>query len=293
MSSSSAFSYDAQTAGHTDWRPALSASRAKEYQRCPLQYRLHVVDGLTDPPSKATTLGTLVHAVLEHLFEVPAPQRTQEYANDLVDPLWKEMQEKKPAVSELFASSDELSSWLDSAYTLLNSYFQVEDPRWLAPASTEEHIVASTPDGIRLRGFIDRIDRAPSGALRVVDYKTGRAPSPRFQDDALFQMRFYALLLQLTHILPARTQLLYLKTGQVLTFDPEPEDMAHFLGDIQRLWERIEADAQRGTFSPRKNPLCRWCGVQSLCPLFGGVTPPLPPERVERLLTTRSQSSSH
>ncbi len=24
---------------------ALSASRAKEYERCPLQYRLHVVDG--------------------------------------------------------------------------------------------------------------------------------------------------------------------------------------------------------------------------------------------------------
>ena len=46
-----------------------------------------------------------------------------------------------------------------------------------------------------LRGFVDRLDSRADGALRVVDYKTGRAPSPGFEQKAMFQMRFYALVL--------------------------------------------------------------------------------------------------
>ena len=45
--------------------PALSASRAKEYQQCPLKFRYSVVDGLRQPPTEATVKGTVVHKVLE------------------------------------------------------------------------------------------------------------------------------------------------------------------------------------------------------------------------------------
>src|SRR3712207_7613256 len=46
-----------------------------------------------------------------------------------------------------------------------------------------------------LRGIIDRLDVAPTGQVRIVDYKTGRAPGPGFEARALFQMKFYALVL--------------------------------------------------------------------------------------------------
>lgn len=42
--------------------------------------------------------------------------------------------------------------------------------------------------------MIDRVDVAPSGEVRIVDYKTGRAPRPEYGDGALFQMTFYALV---------------------------------------------------------------------------------------------------
>lgn len=271
-----------------DWRPALSASRAKEYQRCPLQYRLHVVDRMKEPPTQATTRGTLIHSVLENIYDVPAAQRTREAAQELVMPLWEAMQENTPEVSALFPTVEEFSDWMAQTRDMVDHYFRIEDPRWLEPAGRESHVVAQTPEGVRLRGFIDRIDRAPNGALRVVDYKTGRAPSPRFQEDALFQMRFYALLLELTDRLPARTQLLYLKSGQVLTFDPEASDIERFRYEIARLWDAIEADARRGVFPARKNPLCNWCGVRAACPLYGGTTPPLPEEGIEKLLQTRA-----
>ena len=38
--------------------------------------------------------------------------------------------------------------------------------------------VTAEDDAFRLRGYIDRVDRAPDGGLRIIDYKTaGRQPS--------------------------------------------------------------------------------------------------------------------
>ncbi|WP_026461170.1 RecB family exonuclease [Schaalia suimastitidis] len=270
------------------WEPALSASRAKEYQRCPLQYRLHVVDGIKEPPTRATALGTMVHAALEHLYALPPEQRTPEATRRLLDEAWAELCEKDPQVRALFApSSHDDTEHLQEAYELINSYFGVENPQRLAPSACEQLTEATTPGGVRLRGIIDRVDRAPSGAIRVVDYKTGKAPSPRYIEDALYQMRFYALLMLLKGELPARLQLLYMRSQQVLTLDPKVEDIESFGLGVERLWEQIESDASRGYFAPRRNPLCQWCGVQASCPVFGGTIPPLPENGIARLLRTR------
>ena len=276
--------------GASTWEPALSASRAKEFQRCPLQYRLHVVDGIREPATVATALGTLVHAVLEHLFDEPAPRRTPEAAHALVGPRWEAMVTRDPSLVEIVDADCGTQTFLVRARDLLGQYFQMEDPQWLEPVGREKRVDVVTPEGIRVRGFIDRIDRSPRGDLRIVDYKTGRAPSPRFTEEALFQMRFYALLLRESDRLPARTQLLYLKSGQVLTLDPAPADITRFSAGVAELWDRVEADAQRGHFPARRNPLCNWCRLRELCPEFGGTTPELPEAGVARLLRTRVAS---
>lgn len=281
---------NARVEGAPAREPALSASRAKEYQRCPLQYRLHVVDGIREPATVATALGTLVHAVLEHLFDVPARDRTPEAAMALLGPRWEEMVTRDPTLVGIVEEQGGTDAFLGRARDLLERYFRMEDPQWLEPAGRERRVDVVTPEGIRVRGFIDRIDRSPAGELRVVDYKTGRAPSPRFTEEALYQMRFYALLLREADRLPARTQLLYLKSGQVLTLDPLPADIARFSAGVAELWERIEADAGRGHFPATPNPLCNWCRLRDLCPKFGGTPPELPEEGVRRLLRTRVAS---
>ncbi|WP_140394583.1 RecB family exonuclease, partial [Streptomyces recifensis] len=55
---------------------SLSPSRASDFMRCPLLYRFRVIDRLPEKPSEAATRGTLVHAVLERLFDAPAAERT-------------------------------------------------------------------------------------------------------------------------------------------------------------------------------------------------------------------------
>ena len=55
---------------------ALSPSRAGDFMTCPLLYRFRVIDRLPEPPSPAAVRGTMVHSVLERLFDLPAAERT-------------------------------------------------------------------------------------------------------------------------------------------------------------------------------------------------------------------------
>ena len=269
------------------WDPALSASRAKEYERCPLQYRLHVLDGYREPETRAKALGTVVHAVLEELFALDPSDRTPQKARAQVEPQYQAFAAKNPAVAALFTDDADRQAWLDDARALIDSYFAIEQPQWIAPAAREQRVTTTTERGVRLLGFIDRVDQAPDGRLRVVDYKTGKAPGPRYVGEALYQMRFYALLLARTQVLPSRMQLVYLRAGQVITLDPTADEIHDFERQIDRLWDRIEHDIEHDSFTPRKNPLCNWCGVRSLCPLFGGTTPPMPRQHAQWLAGTR------
>ena len=53
---------------------ALSPSRAGDFMTCPLLYRFRVIDQLPERPSPAAVRGTLVHAVLERLYDLPAAE---------------------------------------------------------------------------------------------------------------------------------------------------------------------------------------------------------------------------
>ena len=59
-------------------------SRAADFKQCPLKFRLRTIDRLDDAPSPAAARGTLVHAVLERLFDSPPPERTLDTAVALV-----------------------------------------------------------------------------------------------------------------------------------------------------------------------------------------------------------------
>ena len=135
---------------------------------------------------------------------------------------------------------------------------------------------------------MDRLDVAPDGAMRVVDYKTGRSPGTRFMEEALFQMRFYALVLwRLRGRAPARLQLVYLKDGRVLTHDPRLAELERTETRLAHLWDEVEDCARTGSFRPRRSRLCDWCAFQAQCPLFGGTTPQVPDDGIARLLSAR------
>ncbi|WP_411086141.1 RecB family exonuclease [Streptomyces sp. 061-3] len=248
--------------------------------QCPLLYRFRVIDRLPEKPSEAATRGTLVHAVLERLFDNPAVERTAGRATALIPGQWDRLLESKPELSELFADDAEgerLSRWLTEAERLVERWFSLEDPTRLEPAERELFVETELESGLRLRGVIDRIDVAPTGEVRIVDYKTGKAPRPEYTEGALFQMKFYALVIwRLKGVVPRRLQLVYLGSGDVMTYDPVVADLERVERKLLALWEAIRLATETGEWRPRPTKLCGWCDHQAVCPEFGG-TPPVYP----------------
>jgi putative RecB family exonuclease len=257
--------------------PSLSPSRAADFKTCPLLYRFRSIDRIPEAPTWDQARGTLVHAVLEHLFDLPAGERTHASAAALVAPQWQRLVEERPELSDLLTEGTSAEEFLASATELLDGYFAVEDPRRLEPAERECLVEAVLDDQLRLRGYIDRLDVSPGGDLRVVDYKTGGAPREAFEARALFQLKFYALVLWRTRgVVPRSLRLLYLKDAEACDYAPDLEELTRFERTLIALWEAIERATEAREFRPRPSRLCAWCSHQSRCPAYGGTPPPFP-----------------
>jgi putative RecB family exonuclease len=323
--------------------PSLSPSRAADFKTCPLLFRFRTVDKLPETPSADQVRGTLVHAVLERLFDLPAADRTPEAAAALVAPEWDRLITAEPGLSVLFtgeppvrgrpapaprqagtalpganpaatgapetvpdaplvrdpaaveaeidatgqaalvdvpdgaAEAARIAAFLAGATDLLAGYFAVEDPRRLQPAERETLISTTIGEELLLRGYIDRLDISPAGDLRVVDYKTGGAPREAFEGRALFQLKFYALVLwRARGVVPRALRLLYLKDAEALDYSPDPGELERFERTLIALSHAIERAKRDRDFRPKPSRLCGWCSHQSLCPEFGGTPPPFP-----------------
>lgn len=257
---------------------ALSPSRAGDFMTCPLLYRFRTIDKLPEPPSHEATRGTLVHKVLEELFDLPALERTPEQALRMLEPTWEVLAAADPELAGVFDSADwpEREPWLASCAEAVRRWFTLEDPQRLEPAEREAYVESVLDSKLLLRGFVDRIDVAPDGAVRIVDYKTGRAPGPGFEARALFQMRFYALVLwRARGVLPSVLQLVYLGDGEVITYEPDEHDLLATERKVEAVWSAIRRATDEQDWRPSRNGLCGRCAHRALCPAWGGTPPPL------------------
>ncbi len=131
--------------------------------------------------------------------------------------------------------------------------------------------------GLRLRGYVDRLDEAPDGALRVVDYKTGRAPREGFEAKAMFQMRFYALVLwRLRGQVPGCCSCSTSAAARCCATSPTRPTCGPPSARSSRSGPRSSAPPSNGDWRPSPSRLCDWCDHQALCPAFGGTPPELP-----------------
>jgi putative RecB family exonuclease len=257
--------------------PSLSPSRAADFMTCPLLYRFRVIDRLPEVPSPATARGTLVHAVMERLFDEPAGSRTPAAARTLLPGQWDRLVAEVPELAELFDDQAEQAAWFEEAARMLDRYFTLEDPTRIEPSHREMSVRALLESGLTLRGYIDRLDVAPTGEIRIVDYKTGLAPREEYEARALFQMKFYALALWRTGgTIPRLLQLIYLGNGELVRYAPDETDLLATERKINALWQAIDRAATSGDWRPRPSRLCDWCSYRPLCPAHGGTPPPLP-----------------
>ena len=242
----------------------LSPSAVSEYENCPQQYKYRKIDKLPEPPSLDAERGTLVHTVLQDLFEIPAAGRTIESAIELLPSRWSAQLADKPALLEMVTNEKE---WLDRASALVKTYFTLENPTTFDATHREMHLENDFDTNVYLHGYVDRLDVAPTGEVRIVDYKTGKAPKPGWEEKALFQLRVYALLYWKNNgVLPRLLQLIYLGDGKLVKSNPTMAELAATEKVLHRVAKDIFISIEKEYWPPKPSRLCDWCYFKSICP---------------------------
>jgi putative RecB family exonuclease len=157
--------------------------------------------------------------------------------------------------------------WMDRAQALLTNYFSLENPTTFESTYRELHLERNISDEIYLHGYVDRLDIAPTGEVRIVDYKTGKSPKPGWEEKALFQLRVYALLYWQNHgVLPRLLKLIYL--GDVKTIESQPTEaqLESTEKKLNNIGSEILTAIETGHFPTRKSKLCDWCFFKAICP---------------------------
>ena len=242
----------------------LSPSRVNDYRNCPQLYKYRAILNLPEEISLDAERGKLVHSVLEDLFELPRSERNQITALSILPQVWQRQIAKKPELEPLITSNQE---WLDRAQSLLATYFNLEDPTSFDSTYRELHLEKEFTDQVYLHGYVDRLDVAPTGEVRIVDYKTGKSPKPGWEEKALFQLRIYALLYWRNEgVLPRLLQLLYLGDGKTVKSSPTEKELEATERILKTIGDEILTAIDSDFFPPKKSRLCDWCSFKSICP---------------------------
>ena len=275
-------------------RATLSPSRIADFSSCPLKFRYRNVDRLPERPGPEAFRGSVVHKVLEDMFERPREERTEEFAlKDLhraFTQLLAATPEARYAIDASLAWPDDaapaapeaMEAFLSALPPFIARYFLLEDPSSFEATHRERYVRGRIDEDLWLHGFVDRIDVAPNGDVRIVDYKTGRSPSARFAQKSLFQLKCYALLWEDEHDARVRRLLmLFLGDGNRLVHDPTSREIEETRETVRGVWQEMKRANARAEWEARPSRLCDWCSYQQLCPAQSSHLPIFEPVPIE------------
>lgn len=244
----------------------LSPSRLNDFTNCPQLYKYRAILNLPEKISLDAERGKLVHSILEDLFELPRADRLPQSALDLMPLKWQQHLTEKPELLELITDEKE---WLDRVESLLTTYFQLEDPTTFDATYRELHLERNLSEEMYLHGYVDRLDIAPTGEVRIVDYKTGKSPKPGWEEKALFQLRIYALLYWRNEgQIPKLLQLIYLGNSNIIRSNPTEKELLATERILKNIGDEILTAIESDHFPTKKSRLCDWCSFKEICPAF-------------------------
>jgi putative RecB family exonuclease len=244
----------------------LSPSRVNDFTNCPRLYKYRAIENLPEKLSLDAERGKLVHSVLEDLFDLPRNERKESAAIELLPTKWEEHQVEKPEITSAVPDEKE---WLDRVKSLLSTYFLLEDPTTFDSTYRELHLERDMSEEVYLHGYVDRLDIAATGEVRIIDYKTGKSPKPGWEEKALFQLRVYALLYwRREGVIPRLLQLLYLGDGKSVKSSPTESQLLATERILTNISQEILTAIETDHFPAKKSRLCDWCSFKEICPAF-------------------------
>jgi RecB family exonuclease len=246
-----------------DW---FSFSSFDTFERCPRQYALrHMCRLQVEQPRPAADFGSAAHAA----FEMFTRERRDRLAREEEPPDRSDLErffEVAWAGSSLSRGAD-AETWRARAEPMLDHFWEAEAAK---PSQTigEElrfrlRLELDPQTRIAVGGFIDRVDRLPSGGVELIDYKTGGAWAPEDVESSL-QLSIYALgcrdALDLGR--PERVTLSFVEHG--LRFSAERTEDA--LDDVREGLAMRAREIRGSDFMPTPSSrACGWCDFTAIC----------------------------
>ncbi|MFC1917320.1 RecB family exonuclease [Chloroflexota bacterium] len=234
----------------------LSFTQISLYQTCPLHYKLRYLDGLKQKDRWYFSFGSTLHHCVERFFKVgvppaPALEELLQYYEDS----W---------LHAGYESAEEEAKYKEYGKEILTRFWEIHGSDFYLPLAVEKMFYIDI-SGVKLRGYIDRADKLPSGGIGIIDYKSNKE---FFTNDYLrqdLQLTLYQMAAEQMWQLPVEQLTLYhLRSNTPCSCPPrEPaqlEEARHLILDVA---ENITA--QR--FPATKNAYCP-CDFPEHCPYY-------------------------
>ncbi|HUT68475.1 MAG TPA: PD-(D/E)XK nuclease family protein [Dehalococcoidales bacterium] len=234
----------------------MSFTQISLYQSCPLCYKLQYIDGLKPKDKWYFSFGTTLHACVERFFKVstPPPPSLEELLG-FYEQNW---------IPHAYESPEEEARYKDYGKEILTRFWEIHSADFRMPVALERSFYLDI-DGIKLRGFIDRVDKMDSGGLSVIDYKTNKElfTADYLADD--LQLTIYQMAAEQTWQLPVeRLTLYHLRSNTACSCPPRERGQ---LDRARRLVLDVAENITQGKFPATENQYCP-CDFPEHCPYY-------------------------
>lgn len=242
--------------------------------QCPLRFRMESIQKMESGTGAAAVAGTTVHAALELLMQLPGPERTPEVLTDYVEVCLLGIRETEDYQS---LDEEELKKFGFDAFVRRvapRAFDMLDIPA--VPVTGVELKLEVDFEGWILRGIIDVL-AGSENELRVLDWKSGRTPSERFQAKALLGLDFYSVMAKHHYgVIPEEVALLYLAGRDTISKNPTEQSIRAMENKIRAVRKAVERACEEDSFKPAPSKLCGWCPCKPYCPAHGGDPSDLP-----------------
>jgi putative RecB family exonuclease len=235
---------------------ALSYSQISQYQKCPLCYKLQYIDHLKTKPRWYFSFGSTIHSCVERFFKVntPTPPSLEELL-EFYEQNW---------ISTAYESAEEEANYKAYGREILTKFREIHSVDFRIPIALERGFYLDI-DGIKLRGFIDRVDKLDSGGLSIIDYKTNKELFTTDYVENDLQLTIYQLAAEQTWQLPVEMLTLYHLRSNTACSCP-PHD-AERIEEVRRLVHEVAESIVQEKFPATENQFCP-CDFPEHCPYY-------------------------
>ena len=234
----------------------LSHSSLSLYLQCPLKYKFQYIDGLKEKPRSYLSFGSSVHDALEYFFgekffTPPSLEDVFEYY-------------EKNWISEGYADKEEENKYFEEGKHILSDFYEKHTKPYKRPLAVEHQLLFEV-NGVKIKGYVDRIDKIDDKSVEVIDYKTSKNPFTLTDLKEEPQLTMYQLGIEQEMGLRVEKLTYYHLLSQTPFTVPRHDDQ-----QVEQLKERIATVAkciEQEEFPHKQNRFCP-CDFGNLCPLY-------------------------